>query len=427
MSTSIKKVAVIGLGYVGLPTYVALLKSGKHEVVGYTRSQKKVDDINHGISPIEDTDVITYLKTHKVHVTNKQNDLKDCQVFIVCVPTPVKDDYVPDYGPVISATQLVAPFIKRGSHYVLESTVNPGTCEEIVAPILEKETGLKAGVDFNIAHCPERINPGDPKWNIYNINRNIGSVSKKMNKEIAAFYRTFISEGIINEVNSLKVAEATKIIENTFRDINIAYVNELAQSFDVMGIDLHETIKASSNKQFAFMPHWPGCGVGGHCIAVDPYYLIRRASLDGFNHQFLKNAREINNGMPAYTIQRLLLALNEVLLPLKGTKVALLGLSYKPNIGDIRESPSLIIEKELQELGADVSVYDPYVQRAEKNLLKAIKNAKAIVVATAHKEIREQLLTLLPKTKVKVIVDGRNCLDKEKIIKLGIVYKGIGR
>jgi len=427
MNTSIKKVAVIGLGYVGLPTYVALLKSGKYEVVGYTRSQKKVNAINQGISPIEDADVIAYLKTHKVHVTNKQNELKDCQVFIICVPTPVKDDYVPDYEPVISATQLVAPFMKRGSHYVLESTVNPGTCEEIVAPILQKETGLKAGIDFNIAHCPERINPGDPKWNIYNINRNIGSISKKMNREVAAFYRTFISEGIINEVNSLKVAEATKIIENTFRDINIAYVNELAQSFDIMGIDLHETIKASSNKQFAFMPHWPGCGVGGHCIAVDPYYLIRRASLDGFNHQFLKNAREINNSMPAYTIQRLLLALNEVQLPLKGTKVALLGLSYKPNIGDVRESPSLIIEKELKELGADISVYDPYVQRAEKNLFQVVKNAKAIIVATAHKEIREQLLALLPKTKVKVIVDGRNCLDKEKIIKCGIVYRGIGR
>lgn len=423
----IKKVAVIGLGYVGLPTYVALLKSGKYEVVGYTRSQKKVDDMNRGISPIEDEGVVEFLKKHKVHTTNRQKDLKNCDVFIVCVPTPVKDDYVPDYEPVISATQLVSPFMKKGGHYVLESTVNPGTCEEIIAPILEKETGLKAGRDFNIAHCPERINPGDLKWNIYNINRNIGSISKKLNKEIAAFYRTFITEGMINEVNSLKVAEATKIIENTFRDINIAYVNELAQSFDIMGIDLNETIKASSNKQFAFMPHWPGCGVGGHCIAVDPYYLIRRASLDGFNHQFLKYAREINNSMPAYTIQRLLLSLNDVALPLKGTRVALLGLSYKPNIGDLRESPSLIIEKELKKLGALVSVYDPYVLRAEKNLHTAIKNAQAIVVATAHREIKEQLLKLLPKTKVRVIVDGRNCLDKDKIIKLGIVYRGIGR
>ena len=422
----IKQVAIIGLGYVGLPTFVALLKSKKYKVVGYTRAQQKVDDINRGISPIEDGDVVAYLKTHKVFVTNKQSDLKGCQVFIICVPTPVKDNYVPDYEPVISATQLVAPFMKKGSHYVLESTVNPGSCEEIIAPILEKETGLKAGVDFNIAHCPERINPGDPKWNIYNINRNIGSINKKLNKEIAAFYRTFIT-GTVNEVNSLKIAEATKIIENTFRDINIAYVNELAQSFDVMNIDLHETIKASSNKQFAFMPHWPGCGVGGHCIAVDPYYLIRRASLAGFNHQFLKYAREINNSMPAYTIQRLLLGLNEVKMPLKGTKVALLGLSYKPNIGDIRESPSLVIEKELKKLGAELTVYDPYVKRAKKDLDSVVKNVEAIVIATSHREIRERLEELLKKSKVKVIIDGRNCLDKEAIIKMGIVYKGIGR
>lgn len=423
----IKKVAVIGLGYVGLPTYVALLKTDKYEVVGYTRSQAKVDDMNRGISPIEDEDVTQYLKNNKVKITNNVSDLKGCQVFIICVPTPVQADYVPDYGPVISATKLIAPYMKKGGHYVLESTVNPGTCEEIVKPLLEKETGLKAGRDFNIAHCPERINPGDRKWNIYNINRNIGSLTKSANKEIAAFYRTFITEGTINEVSSLKVAEATKIIENAFRDINIAYVNELAQSFDVMGIDLHETLKGASNKQFAFLTHWPGCGVGGHCIAVDPYYLIRRASLDGFNHQFLKNAREINNSMPKYTVQRLLLALNEKGLPIKGTKVALLGLSYKPDIGDIRESPALVIEKELKSLGAILTVYDPYVKRAVADLAKAVKNVQAVVIATSHRKIKEDLAELLKKSKVKVVVDGRNCLDKDKIKKMGIVYKGIGR
>src|SRR3990167_11357546 len=308
----IKKVAVIGLGYVGLPTYVALKKTNLYDVVGYTRSQKKVDNINRGVSPIDDADVEEYLKNHKVKVTNKQKDLKGADVFIICVPTPVKDDYVPDYGPVISATELIAPFIKKGSHYILESTVNPGTCEEIVLPILETLSRLRAGKDFNIAHCTERINPGDRKWNIYNIDRNVGSINHKMNREIAEFYRSFIKDAKINEVASLKVAEATKIVENAFRDINIAYVNELAQSFDAMGIDLIETLKASSNKPFAFLTHWPGAGVGGHCIAVDPYFLIRRASLSGFNHQFLKLAREINNNMPSYTVQRLVQALNQV-------------------------------------------------------------------------------------------------------------------
>jgi len=423
----IKKVAVIGLGYVGLPTYVALKKTNLYDVVGYTRSQKKVDNINRGVSPIDDADVEEYLKNHKVKVTNKQKDLKGADVFIICVPTPVKDDYVPDYGPVISATELIAPFIKKGSHYILESTVNPGTCEEIVLPILETLSRLRAGKDFNIAHCPERINPGDRKWNIYNINRNIGSINQKFNREIAEFYRSFIKDAKINEVGSLKVAEATKIVENAFRDINIAYVNELAQSFDAMGIDLIETLKASSNKPFAFLTHWPGAGVGGHCIAVDPYYLIRRASLSGFNHQFLKLAREINNNMPSYTVRRLVQALNQVGLSVKKTKITLLGLSYKPNIGDLRESPAFEIEKLLKKLAADLTVYDPFVPGKIKSLKQAIDKAEAIVIATSHRQFIKELPKLLPKSKVKVIIDGRNCLNKKEIEKLQIIYKGIGR
>ena len=423
----IKKVAVIGLGYVGLPTYVALKKTNLYDIVGYTRSQKKVDNINRGVSPIDDADVEEYLKNHKVKVTNKQKDLKGADVFIICVPTPVKDDYVPDYGPVISATELIAPFIKKGSHYILESTVNPGTCEEIVLPILETLSRLRAGKDFNIAHCPERINPGDRKWNIYNINRNVGSINHKMNREIAEFYRSFIKDAKINEVGSLKVAEATKIVENAFRDINIAYVNELAQSFDAMGIDLIETLKASSNKPFAFLTHWPGAGVGGHCIAVDPYYLIRRASLSGFNHQFLKLAREINNNMPSYTVRRLVQALNQVGLSVKKTKITLLGLSYKPNIGDLRESPAFEIEKLLKKLAADLTVYDPFVPGKIKSLKQAIDKAEAIVIATSHRQFIKELPKLLPKSKVKVIIDGRNCLNKKEIEKLQIIYKGIGR
>ena len=423
----IKKVAVIGLGYVGLPTYVALKKTNLYDIVGYTRSQKKVDNINRGVSPIDDADVEEYLKNHKVKVTNKQKDLKGADVFIICVPTPVKDDYVPDYGPVISATELIAPFIKKGSHYILESTVNPGTCEEIVLPILETLSRLRAGKDFNIAHCPERINPGDRKWNIYNINRNIGSINQKFNREIAEFYRSFIKDAKINEVGSLKVAEATKIVENAFRDINIAYVNELAQSFDAMGIDLIETLKASSNKPFAFLTHWPGAGVGGHCIAVDPYYLIRRASLSGFNHQFLKLAREINNNMPSYTVRRLVQALNQVGLSVKKTKITLLGLSYKPNIGDLRESPAFEIEKLLKKLAADLTVYDPFVPGKIKSLKQAIDKAEAIVIATSHRQFIKELPKLLPKSKVKVIIDGRNCLNKKEIEKLQIIYKGIGR
>lgn len=423
----IKKVAVIGLGYVGLPTFVAINRIGKYNVIGFDVNIEKIKMIRNGDSPIEDDDVRIFLKTKQVQVTSIESDLLGVDVFIVCVPTPIFADYTPDYGPVELATKLCAKFLKKGNHFVLESTVNPGTCEEVVKPILESVGGLKAGVDFNIAHCPERINPGDKKWNIYNINRNIGSINRDDNKVIANFYRSFITDAIINEMSCLKVAESTKIVENTFRDINIAYVNELAQSFDAMNIDLYETIIGASNKPFSFMAHWPGCGVGGHCIAVDPYYLIKRASQDGFNHRFLKIAREINNSMPEYTVNKLAFGLNELGLPVKGTRITLLGLSYKANIGDLRESPALEIEKRLRKLGADLVVFDPYVDNEVKSLDQAIKGVKAVVLATNHKIFIDKLPEKLQKSKVKLVVDGRNCLDKKEIECLGIIYKGIGK
>ena len=423
----IKKVSVIGLGYVGLPLLVAIAKSKKYEAVGYDLDQKKIKLIKSGKSPIQDEAAEEFLQKNKLTVSDKENILSDSDVFIVCVPTPVHDDHNPDYGPVISATKIAGKYLSAGAHFVLESTVNPGTSDEIVIPILEELTSLKAGKDFNVTHCPERINPGDPKWSVYNIPRNIGSISKELNSEVANFYRSFLPKATINEVESLQIAEATKIVENTFRDINIAYVNELAQSFDKMGIDLYQTLQAASNKPFGFMPHWPGCGVGGHCIAVDPYYLIRQAGKKGFNHKFLKLAREINNSMPHYCVSKLVKALNEVKLPVKDTKVALLGLSYKADVGDIRESPSLEIESELLKLGADLTVYDKYFERSQKDLKKIIEQAEAVVIATAHKEIVEQLPELLKKSKVRVVIDGRNCLQLSEQLKKRIVYKGIGR
>lgn len=424
----IKKVAVVGLGYVGLPLLVSIYKTRKYNVIGFDVNKTKIDQIKNGISPIEDETTARCVSKKKVPVSSDESSLKNCDIFIICVPTPIFYDYTPNYDPLKSAVLLVKKYLKRGCHVVVESTVNPGTCEEIVIPILNENAKLKAGVDFNVSHCPERINPGDPKWTVLNINRNIGSINKEWNTVVADFYRSFIKEAVVNEVSCLKVAEATKIVENTFRDVNIAYVNELAMSFDAMGIDLHETLKASSNKPFAFMTHWPGCGVGGHCIAVDPYYLIQRASLSGFDHRFLKVARDINNKMPEYTVNRLVSVLNDKKIPVKGTKVALLGLSYKANVGDLRESPALEIEKMLKEKGFDLTVYDPYViNKGTKNLKEAIDGVMAVIIATGHKKIIDELPSLLCKSSVKFVIDGRNCLNKEKIEKLKIVYKGIGR
>jgi len=423
-----QKVAVIGLGYVGLPLATAIEKARKYEVVGFDMNKEKVDMINKQISPLVDALVEKELKQFPILATTDESKLKGTDIFIIAVPTPVYDDHTPDYTPVIAATKTVTKYLQKGNTVVLESTVNPGTCEEIMLPILENGTKLKGGVDFNLSHCPERINPGDPKWNVYTIPRNIGSLNKKKNKEIANFYRSIINAEV-NEVSSLKVAESTKIIENTFRDINIAYVNELAKSFDAMGIDLIETIKASSNKPFGYMPHWPGAGVGGHCIAVDPYYLIKRAEQANFDHKLLKEARRVNNSMPEYTVERLEQGLNEIKKSVNGTKIAVLGLTYKADVADLRESPALEIVAILEKLGVDVIKFDPYLpdHSTVKTLTEALKKADAILLATAHKVFREITAAELKKYNIKVVVDGRNALDKDAIKEANIIYKGIGR
>ncbi len=423
-----KKVSVIGLGYVGLPLLCAISKSKKYKTCGYDISSDLVKKIQKKICPIEDDQCEKDLKNVKIDVSCNPKILDRSNYFIICVPTPVSKNYVPDYGPVESAAKMASKYLSKGGTIILESTVNPGTCEEVVLPIIEKASKLKGGKDFSLAHCPERINPGDAKWNVYNIPRNIGNLPSKKVKEVADFYRDFI-RAEINEVSSLKVAEATKIVENTFRDINIAYVNELAMSFDTLGIDLIETLKGASNKPFAFMTHWPGRGVGGHCIAVDPYYLINRAAKSGFTHSFLKIARDVNNNMPQYTVKRLQLALNEVKMSINGTKIALLGLSYKENVGDLRESPCLKIKNLLEKLGADLRIYDPYVLELSnvKNLNKALKNTDVVILCTAHKEFLVLNKILAKHKTIKVVIDGMNKLDKEKISKLGIVYRGIGR
>ncbi|MFT4303769.1 MAG: nucleotide sugar dehydrogenase [Candidatus Woesearchaeota archaeon] len=411
------KVSIIGLGYVGLPLALAIAK--KHEIViGIDLDIEKINKIKSRVLPIEDKQAEIDIKSTNLQVSNSFDKIKDSDIVIICVPTPVKENKDPDLTPVIDATKSILPYLKKNQIVILESTVNPGVCDDVILPILEK-SGLKAGIDFNLSHCPERINPGDEKWNVYNIARNVGSTSREGCKLTANFYRSFINAEI-NEMSCLKAAEATKIIENTFRDVNLAYVNELAKSFDVMGLDILEIINGANNKPFAFMAHYPGCGVGGHCIPVDPYYLIEKAKSIGFDHKFLKIAREVNNSMPEYTVNKLILQLNYLGLPVKGTKIGLLGLSYKANVGDLRESPALEIKKRLLDLGAELFIYDPYI---EGELNELLDNCIGVILATNHKEF----LSISDWKNVKVIIDGRNCLDKDNICSKGILYQGIGR
>ncbi|MCK9368432.1 nucleotide sugar dehydrogenase [Candidatus Dojkabacteria bacterium] len=423
------KVSVIGLGYVGFPLLCAIAVNDKYDVNGYDFVKEKIALISKFKSPIQDETAQKLLKKANYKASTNPDILKDTNIFIICVPTPIDETYTPDYTPVIEAAKTVAKYLKKGAYVVLESTVNPGACEEVMIPLIESMTPLKAGKDFDVAHCPERINPGDPKWNVLNINRNIGSTRKAATKYLASFYRSILDKGtIVNEMDNIKEAEATKAIENTFRDVNIAYVNELAKSFDLQGIDLINVIKGASNKPFAFMAHYPSRGVGGHCIAVDPYYLIERAKKAGFDHKLLRNARYVNNSMPHYTVEKLIHALNEVSKSIKGSKIALLGLSYKRNIADLRESPAIEIKKILEkEYGAKLRIFEPYNLKisTHKTLSETLKGVDAIVIGTDHKEFVEYPIEKY--AKVNVIVDGMNCLNKKELLKRGVIYRGIGR
>ena len=420
-------VAVIGLGYVGLPLAVRAVERG-YEVVGIARNKEKIDMINKGISPIEDAGLSADMKLYKVKATADPKVIAKADIVLLCIPTPVDEFHNPDLAPVREASEMAAANAKKGALIVLESTVNPGVSEEIIRPIFESH-GFSVGKDIFIAHCPERINPGDEKWTVKNIPRVVGSFDRKGLDLALAFYRSIV-DGEIRPMKSIREAEAVKIVENSFRDINIAFVNELAKSFDVLDIDVKDVIQGAATKPFSFLAHFPSCGVGGHCIPVDPYYLIERAKQSGFDHQFLKIAREINNSIPDYTVELLQDGLNLLKMPLNGTKVGVLGIAYKANIDDVRESPSFEIIKKLKEHKATVLTFDPHVPRlsTEKSLAAFLKKCDALIIATNHREFVDVLTPdLLKKNGIKAIIDGKNCLDKSAFRKSAVYYKGIGR
>ncbi len=427
MSNTKKTIAVVGLGYVGLPLALLAARKG-YRTVGIDIDPKKMDGLKNHTSYIDDVSD-QELKETAATFTNDASVVSDIDAVVICVPTPVTHDKQPDLGPVKSAVTSVAKHLKKGSLLVIESTINPGVCDDIVIPLVEKESGLKVDKDIYLAHCPERINPGDPKWNVSNINRVVGANSPESLKCAVTLYEDII-DAQIKPMNSLKEAEAVKVVENSFRDINIAFVNELAMSFDKLGIDVVNVIDGAATKPFAFMPHYPGCGVGGHCIPVDPYYLIEYASSYGFEHEFLRLARSINEGMPQFTVDTLMRLLNEKGKALNGTPIALLGLSYKANIGDDRESPSHVLRDILEKNGADLRVYDPHVleKSSVDSLAAAIEGATAVVIASAHDEFASLNIDELRKHGVEVVVDGRNVLKKrrDELEKANILYRGIG-
>ena len=425
-----KTITVVGLGYVGLPL-ACLCAEKSQKVYGLDVYKNKIELINKSESPIDDEYVINKLKNLKNKIlatANADGCIPNSDVVVVCVPTPVDRNNSPDLTALMDAISTISKFIKKSTLLVIESTIYPGTIEEVVLPILQKQKFDAYKNDVFVAHCPERIDPGNKRWNIENLPRVVGGITKESTKKAAEFYRSIINGDVV-ELSSVKSAEATKIMENTFRDVNIAFVNEMAQSFDKAGIDILEVIKGASTKPFAFMPHYPGAGVGGHCIPVDPYYLIEKAKQIGFNHRFLSLAREINNNMPHYTVELLENELKKLKKTIKGAKVGILGLAYKANVDDMRESPAFELINVLKTKGAEVFVFDPHVKKGSnvKDLNELLNKSDYIVLATDHSEFKNMDLEKLKKYKIMVVIDGRNCLDNEKIKSMGILYHGIGR
>ena len=460
-----KKIAVIGLGYVGLPLASLCAVKG-HQVVGFESNQKVVDILSSGKSHIVDNTVEALLSkanaSGNFHPTANNENLADCSVYLICVPTPINSNNDPDIKPLISALEVIAPYIKKDDLIVVESTVFPGTCDDIVLPYLEDKTGKKCGVDFQLAHCPERVNPGDDFWTTENIPRVVGATTQKGVKAAADLYVSILGGelfdvrnirnnlrpkvkaidsksgyeiaevplGSVTMMHSIRDAEAVKAMENTVRDVNIAFVNELAKISDVLNLDVVDVIDGMSTKPFGKGPFFPGAGVGGHCIAVDPEWLKDAARKAGFMPEIIQLSRNTNNGMPEYAVSLLQDALNEKGYPIKGTRIAVLGVAYKKNVDDARESPFFEIRDILNKKGAELSIYDSWISKENTadTLDDALKDSKAIFIVTDHDNCIKQLKKMdLAKSGIEVVVDGRNCLDSESLTAQSILYRGIGR
>ena len=421
---SIRTIAVVGLGYVGLPLAI-LAENRGYAVRGYDIDANKIAALGKRKAPFLSAEEAARLASSRIRMSTDAAVLAGADAYIVCVPTPVDEEHTPDLRPLVSAARSVGRHLTRGALVVIESTVNPGACEAVALPVLERESGLRVREDFFFAHCPERINPGDPTWTVGTIPRVMGASDPESLVKATELYQEILDATIV-PMDSIKEAEAVKMVENAFRDVNIAFVNELAMSFARAGIDIEHVIRGAATKPFGFMSHFPGCGGGGHCIPVDPYYLIRYGEENGFEHRFLKTARAINEGMPAYTLS----LLEEVLeRPLAGAKIALLGLSYKRDVPDLRESPALVIRDLLKAHGAHVRIYDPLLpgESNVKDLEAALTGADAALIATNHTAFMEVTPATLKAHGVDAVVDGRNCLDKVAFLASGIRYRGVGR
>jgi nucleotide sugar dehydrogenase len=437
-------ICVVGLGYVGLPTAIFFAEND-FNVIGVGTDEIKLDMIGQGISPLGelglDSRLLKVVQDGKlITTTDLPEATRQSDIILIIVPTPVTKSKDPDLSHIKSAGGNIAKGMGPGKLVVLESTVYPGVTEETLKPILES-SGLIAGEDFGLAYCPERYNPGDDAHSIEKVARVVGGITPEWAEITRELYQ-FIIEEDIQVLRNIKTAEAAKVIENTQRDLNIALVNELAMIFEKIGIDVMEVIKGASTK-WNFNAYYPGGGVGGHCLPVDPYYLVKKAEELGYHSKVIAAGRAINDYMPKHVFGLLTDALNDNERPVKNSKIVVLGLSYKENVGDDRESPSVELIDELAKNQALVTIVDPYIKETEvygtlkesevhgtleNDVYMALEGADAMILMTAHDEFRELDFEKIKKLmKIPIIIDGRRIFDPSQLEDMGFYYRGIGR
>lgn len=391
-------VGVVGLGYVGLPLAVEKAKVG-FKTIGFDVQSEKVAMVNDGknyIGDVVDSDLTDMVKNGLLSATTDFSFIKDVDFVAICVPTPLDAHQQPDISYVENSAKEIAKYITKGAMVVLESTTYPGTTEELLKPILENGSGLKCGEDFYLGFSPERVDPGNAIYKTKNTPKVVGAIGDDAREVISAMYAAVL-EDCVHVVSSPAVAEMTKILENTYRNINIGLINELAILCNKMNINLWEVIEAAKTKPFGFTPFYPGPGLGGHCIPLDPYYLSWKAREYGFHTSMIESSMMVNDKMPEYTIERTALILNKYKKSLNGANVLALGVAYKQDIDDYRESPALRVIELLQDKGVNVKYYDPYIEeykykgakyKGETELTaELVKNVDLVIVLSAHTKV----------------------------------------
>ena len=422
------RVAILGLGYVGLPLAVVFAEAG-FNVTGIDPDAGKVDSLKGGISYIPDVKTETVAKLVKsghLSATTDFSALKEMDAVSICVPTPLRQTGDPDMSFIISAADELSKYMHKGMVVVLQSTTYPGTTRELLLPKLGIDNNLKVGEDFFLAFSPERVDPGRVDFTTKNTPKVMGGITEACGEVATAWYEGAID--VVHRVSSAEAAEMAKLLENTFRMINIGLVNELAMMCERLGVDVWEVIDAAASKPFGFMKFTPGPGLGGHCIPIDPLYLSWKMKSFNYNARFIELASEINTNMPRYVVERIMDALNDKSKALKGSKILILGVAYKPDVSDVRESPALDVIGLLQNKGAKVEYHDPYIPHIHhetegwrmdsvKDVMKSVKESDAVVIVTNHKAYDYEAIV----NAAQFVFDSRNATRKianDKVVRL---------